>query len=140
MVDINKLEKKIKSIDEKYNLSKIDEDTFAAIVVLTEKKDQFKKLMRGYTIGRRYNRITSIIKSEFPNCNINELTWFLFKNGYIEDSKLSIMLVAFSVSLYLIIMITLAFIVGKIAIIIALAVVFFFIPMTISYGETHDIW
>lgn len=88
MVDMKKLERKLEAIDKNYELSRIDEDTLFAIALLAEKKTQLKNLSKKHIIGHRYNIIVGIIKSEFPKCDINQLTWLLFKNGYIKKTTL----------------------------------------------------
>lgn len=92
MIDVDKLEKRIAAIDKKYSLSVIDADTFSAIVLLTEKKVQFKNLMKTMKIGHRRDAMLNIIKDEFPNADVNRLSWFLFKNGYIKTGTLYIFL------------------------------------------------
>lgn len=92
MIDVDKLEKRIAAIDKKYSLSVIDADTFSAIVLVTEKKVQFKNLMKTMKIGHRRDAMLNIIKDEFPNADVNRLSWFLFKNGYIKTGTLYIFL------------------------------------------------
>lgn len=88
MVDVEKLQKKILKFDANHNLSAIEEDTFSAIVLLTEKKVQIKNMMKKYPIGERYNNVVKVIAAEFPKCDFRQLTWFLFKNGYIKRGTL----------------------------------------------------
>lgn len=95
-MDIKNLEKRLEQIDRDYSMTKVEEDTFSTIVMLTEKKDKLKRIARQHKIGRRYTVIVDIIKKEFPYCDLEDIKWVLFKQGYIKNSTLNIALFVFS--------------------------------------------
>lgn len=96
-MDIKNLEKRLEQIDRTYSMTKVEEETFSTIVMLTEKKEKLKRITRQHRLGRRYTAIVNIIEKEFPYCDLEDIKWVLFKQGYIKKSTLNIALFAFSV-------------------------------------------
>ena len=69
-MDIKNLEKRLEQIDRTYSMTKVEEDTFSTIVMLTEKKEKLKRITRQHRLGRRYRVIVNIIEKEFPYCDL----------------------------------------------------------------------
>jgi hypothetical protein len=83
---IEELENILVKIDNDHKMTKVEEDTFAAIVLLTEKKVGLKRIARKHKLADRYHIITSIIRKEFSHCDLEDIKWILFKHGYMKKS------------------------------------------------------